>query len=138
MTVQPKPAKALEPELVGVAKAFETYYNAHDADKLAALFTADGRLFYPFSETAEGPAAVRDLLREYFKERDPRNAVIEVHYTECPGDVTFSLGTTKSNIRLPDGTRADISGRWMSYGRCEPGGLKIAALMVTLDQPLPL
>jgi len=135
MTTQPKPAKALDPEAVALAKAFETHYNAHDAEKVAALFAADGRYFLPFYEPAEGIAAIKATAQDYYKERDPRNVRIETLYTERSGDVGFSLGVTKSNVQLPDGKRADISANWVSCGRIEAGVLKIVALMLKLDQP---
>ena len=135
MTTQLTPAKALDPELVALAKAFETHYNAHDAEKVAALFAADGRYFLAFYEPAEGIAAIKAMCQDYYKERDPRNVQIETHYTEGSGDLGFSLGVTKSNVKLPDGKRADLGAKWLCCGRREAGELKIVALMVKLDQP---
>lgn len=135
MTTQAKRAKALDPELVAVAKAFETQYNAQDAEKVAAMFAADGRYISAFYEPAESAAAIKTMCENYYKERDPRNVQIETHYTECSGDVGFSLGVTKTNVKLPDGKRADLSAKWLCCARREAGVWKIVALMVNLDHP---
>jgi uncharacterized protein (TIGR02246 family) len=139
MAAKPIPVPALDPEqsIRAVAKEFETHYNARDIEKLLALFANDGRILAPFREGVAGRGPVRTVLEEGFKKYEPRNTVIETTYVEYSGDIAFSLGTNTSNILMPDGSRIDDRGKWMTSMRRERGQWQLVALIYNTDLPLP-
>lgn len=139
MAAKPTPVPALDPEqaIRALAKEFETHYNARDMEKLLALFTDDGRLLAPYREAVQGYPALRSMMQEGFNQYDPRNTVIEATHVEYSGDIAFSIGTSTNNVRLPDGTRIDDRGKWVTTLRRKLGQWKLVALIYNTDLPVP-
>lgn len=139
MTAQPTPAPALDPErdIRALAKEFETHYNARDIDRLLALFADDGQLLVPNRDRAQGQVVLRAMFQEVFSQFDPRHNVIETTHVEHSGDIAFSIGYHTSNVRLPDGTRIDDRGKWVTALRRELGKWKLVGLIYNTDLPLP-
>lgn len=137
MAAKPIPVPAADAEVAirALAKEFETLYNARNIEKLVALFAIDGRLMPMFREAAQGPNALRTMLKEGFERHDPRNHVIETKYVEFSGDLGFSIGVSTHNMLLPDGKRGDDRGKWVTTLRREGGQWKIVALTYTTDLP---
>jgi len=137
MAAKPIPVPAAEPEqaIRALAKEFETQYNARNIEKLVALFASDGRLMPMFREEAQGPSALRIVLKEGFERHDPRNHVVETKQVEFSGNLAFAIGVSTHNMILPDGNRGDDRGKWVTTLRRENGQWKIVALIYTTDLP---
>jgi ketosteroid isomerase-like protein len=121
-----------------LARNYQDFFNARKLDNVVALFTDDGSLLVPNCTATHGRAAILALLQQTVRESDPRNCIIETTQYEFSRDIAFSIGSSSSNVRLPDGTRFDDRSKWVSLMRNERGVWKIVALMYNSDPPAQL
>lgn len=133
----PVPPVDTETAIHDLARNYQDFFNARKLDNVVALFTDDGGLLVPNHKAAHGRAAILTLLQEGIRETDPRNTVIETTQYEFSRDIAFSIGTTTSNLLLPDGSRVDDRSKWVALMRNEHSEWKIVALMYNSDLPMP-
>lgn len=133
----PAPPMDTETAIYDLARNYQDFFNARELDNVVALFTDDGGLLVPNRKAAHGRTAILSLLQEGIREADPHNTVIETTQYEFSRDIAFSIGTSTSNVRLPDGSRVDDRSKWIALMRNERGVWKIVALMYNSDLPVP-
>ncbi len=120
-----------------LARNYQVFFNARKLDELLAMFTEDGSLLVPNRKPAHGRAEMKALLEEGIRQFDPRDVTIETTQYEFSRDVAFSIGTSTSNVRLPDGTRFDDRAKWVCVMRNQRDEWKIVALIHNSDLPIP-
>ena len=137
MAATARPAPPINPKTAihDLARNYQDFFNARELDSVVALFTDDGSLLVPNHKAVHGRAAILALLQEGIHETDPRNSTIETTQHEFSREIAFSIGTSSSNVRLPDGSRYDDRSKWVSLMRIERGQWKIVALMYNSDPP---
>ena len=136
MAAVAKPVFAAEDTIRAIAQEWVKHHNERNIDKLLTLVTNDVRMFVPNKPLAEGPAAMRTLMEQLFKEHDPRNLTVVTMQIETGGDIAFSFGTFKMNILLPSGRRLDDVGKWIVTLRRVGGEWRIAGHCFNTDLPI--
>lgn len=71
----------------------------------------------PFRPLAQGKRALRESFQRDFDEFDPRTLKAETTHVEIRGDIAFSMGTFKVNLKTPTGKRIDDRGNWLAASR---------------------
>ncbi len=138
MATYPKPTPVLtDEEMIGaLPHEFVRYHNERNINGLVNLFTDDGRTMVPFHPLAQGKAALRESFQRDFDEFDSHTLKAETTHVEVRGDIAFSLGTYKVNVRTPTGKRIDDQGSWLAATRRVGNTWKIVAHCYTSDLPI--
>ena len=136
-TTRPAPPMDTETAIHELARNYQDFFNLRKIEDVAALFTEDGTLLVPNRKAAHGHAEILAVLQQSVRDLDPRNAIIETTQYEFSRDIAFSIGTSTSNVRLPDGSRFEDRSKWAALMRNERGIWKMVALMYNSDLPLP-
>ncbi len=137
MATVPKPTIAHEEELIrALAKEWQQHYNARNIDKLLPLYTADGSIMAPFYPMATGATAMRQYFFDVLQQNDPHDLTVETFHVEITGDIAFGTGSFKDNLKLPNGERMDVPGKWISVMRHVGGDWKIFAHCWNTDLPI--
>jgi len=137
MATVPKPIIASDEQLIrALAKEWEQHQNARNIDKLLTFYTADGMVMAPFYPVSKGATAMRQYFVEEFKQNDPRNLTIETTHVEVTGNTAFGIGTFTDNMRMPNGKRMDVPGKWTCVLRRVGSNWKIFAHCWNTDLPV--
>jgi ketosteroid isomerase-like protein len=102
--------------LRNLAQDFVTAFNTGNYDQAAALFSQDGALMAPHRETAYGPKAIEQLLRE-FGDAGYEDLRLETVRVESSGDLATEIGRYSVAIRQPDGTIIADRGKYLKSWR---------------------
>jgi uncharacterized protein (TIGR02246 family) len=115
MATVPKPIITPDEKLIrALAKEWEQHQNARNIDKLLSFYTTDGMIMAPFYPVSKGATAMRQYFVEEFKQNDPRNLTIETTHVEITGDTAFGIGTFRNDMKMPNGKRMDVPGKWIA------------------------
>ncbi len=137
MATVPKPIFTSDEQLTrALAKEWEQLYNARNIDKLVTLYIADGLIMAPFYPVSKGATAMRQYFVDVFQQNDPRNLTVETTHVEITGDTGFGIGTYTNNVKLPNGKRMDVPGKWVSVLRRVGSSWKIFAHCWNEDLPV--
>ncbi len=136
MATVPKPIITSEQLTRALAEEWEKHYNARTIDKLLTLYTADGMIMAPFCPVSKGATSMRLYFLEEYKQNDPRNLTVETIHVEIVGDTAFGIGIFKNDIRMPNGTRMDVPGKWTAVLRRVGTNWKIFAHCWNHDLPM--
>lgn len=138
MATYPKPTPMLtDEEMVrAIPKEFIRYHDERNINGLVNLFTDDGRIMPPFRPVAQGKAALRESFQRDFDEFDPRTLKVETTHVEVHGNIAFSAGTFKLNMKIPTGKRIDEQGKWLAASRRVGTTWKIVAHCWNSDLPI--
>ncbi len=119
-----------------LAQEYVGYHNTRNIEKLVTLFSKDGHLFAPYHPLAQGRDSLRDALKLFMTEYDPRDLKVETTHVEVDGNVAFSFGTFTINLQTPEGTRLDDKGKWIVALRREDGVWRIVGHCYNTDLPI--
>ena len=133
---KPIPTVTDEQMLRAIPQEFMSYHDERNIDKLVNLFTDDGRILAPFRPVAQGKTGLRESFRRAFDEFDQRTLKVDTTHVEVCGDMGFSMGTFKVNIKMPTGKRIDDQGKWLVAARRVGKTWKIAAHCWNTDLPI--
>jgi uncharacterized protein (TIGR02246 family) len=138
MATYPKPTPTLTDEQMirAIPQEFTRYHDERNIDKLVNLFTDDGRTMVPTRPVAEGKTALRESFQRDFAEFDPRTLKSDTTHVEVFGDLAFSIGTFKVNVKTPTGKRIDDQGKWLAASRRVGTTWKIVAHCWNSDLPI--
>jgi uncharacterized protein (TIGR02246 family) len=120
-----------EAAIRGNIAQFAKAYNAGDAKKVAALFTADGQIVDKDGNTSEGRAAIARTFADLFEDMPGRRIEVSVESIRFVGaDLALEVGTTKETSapgEPPEYDRYTVlhvkrDGKWqMALARDEEG-----------------
>ena len=140
MATASKPiATATDEQLIrSIPVEFVRYHDARDIDKLVNLYTDDGRNMMPFHPIAQGKPALRQMFEMAFQQYDQKNLKVDTTHVEISGDIAFSLGTFKVNVKLPNGKRIDDQGKWLVTLRRHANAWKMSNHCFNSDLPVTM
>jgi len=125
-------------EVAELLQAWHAAFAAGDADRFAALFTEDARLYMLHREPATGRDAIRERWASGFARFDtsawePHTELIEVH-----GDHAYAFGTYSERLlSREDGSRMLVRGRLVHFLRREQDGAwRVTLLMNSHSHPM--
>ncbi len=136
MATVPKPTVTDEQMIRDVAQDFVLYHQERNLDRLVGLYSDDGRIVAPFRPLAQGKTALRESFQRDFDEFDQRGLKVNTTHVEVRGDIAFSLGTFKVNIKAPTGKVIDDQGKWLAAARRVGTAWKIVAHCWNSDIPI--
>jgi len=131
----PSPAHQAVNDLLAEADAA---FAAGDADRWAACFEDDGRVFLLHREVLEGRAAIGEFWKPFFARLDtsdwqPATDLLDIH-----GDDAYAFRTYTERLRnREDGSRTLVRGRLVYFLRREAAGdWRIRLLMNSHSHPM--
>lgn len=139
MATLPKQATVYEKDeqvIHAIPEEFTRYYEARNVDKLLELFADDGCQMPPFHPIAQGKTALRQSFEQSFKEYEPKGLQVTTTLVDVFGDLAFSIGTFKLNLKLPAGKRIDDVGKWIVTLRRVSNTWKMVAHCWNSDLPI--
>lgn len=136
-TVPKSIVTATDEQLIrSIPREFVRSHDARDIDKLVSLYTEDGRNMMPFHPIAQGKPALRQVFELAFQQYDQKNLRVDTTLVEISGDIAFSIGTFKVNVKLPNGKRIDDQGKWLVTLRRIGTAWKMSTHCFNSDLPL--
>jgi uncharacterized protein (TIGR02246 family) len=96
-----------------ISEKWARYWNASDADGIAALYAEDAVYLPPHHQAVHG----RDAICEYLKTplaHGISDLVFEVAYIKQQGSTAWDIGTYRMRIPQPEGTTREDHGKYLS------------------------
>ena len=122
-------------EMNALADALLQVTRARDAAACAALFTADGAIYSPYAEPAQGPEAIEALHQAWLDEGET-NKQMTVLEAGGSGDTAYLLLAYSGDYPQADGSTLSESGRSLNLCRRQPdGSWRIHICSLNSDEP---
>jgi uncharacterized protein (TIGR02246 family) len=124
-------------DVADLLRASDTAFAAGDADAWAACFSEDGRVFLLHRDPLDGPAAIREAWRGFFRRHDtsawePETDLLDVH-----GDHAYVFRTyTERLVSREDESRTLVRGRLVYFLRKDGAAWRIRLLMNSHSHPM--
>jgi uncharacterized protein (TIGR02246 family) len=114
--------------------AFVKEYNAHQADKVAALFAPDARMVFRDGTEVNGTAEIKQAFEEEFAQRPKAAISVDVDSIRfLTPDVAVEEGVTSL---FPDGETLTSQGRYTVLHLKKDGGWKMQSARVVEEESL--
>jgi uncharacterized protein (TIGR02246 family) len=112
-------------------------FAAGDAERWAACFEEDGRVWLLHRPALEGRAAIREYWQTMSDRVDTSDWNPSTELVELQGDHAFAFRTYTERLRrLEDGSRTLVRGRLALLMRCRADGWRIRVLMNSHEHPM--
>lgn len=125
-----------EAAIRAAANDYQTAFNAHDADRLAALHTADAMVMISNAPLAAGTAAIRSSFADFFRSASPSLSFTPTRIDVVSPTVATDVGTYTLTFNTPQGKVTD-RGNYTSVWHKVDGQWRIAVDAPVSSTPMP-
>jgi uncharacterized protein (TIGR02246 family) len=116
---------------------YQTAFNAHDADRLAAIHTPDALVMIANTPLASGSSAVRTSFADFFRSATPSLSFTPTRIDVASPTVATDVGTYTLTFDTPQGKVTD-RGNYTTIWHKVNGQWRVAVDAPVSTQPLPM